>query len=161
MKKLFFIAITLCIVVTIQAQDVETYAEAPLKRNSLYFELGGNSLLYSLNFDHLIPFSNSLKLAVGGGFEYVTDIKINDVSYGASTCLTPSANLLLGRTSHHFETGVSCFVPLSAGIALPAVRLGYRYQPRNGGFLFRIGATPFITPGGILPWGGLSFGFSL
>lgn len=37
---------------------------------------------------------------------------------------------------------------------------GYRYQPRDGGFVFRIGLTPFFSGNGAEVSGGLSLGFS-
>lgn len=160
MRKLFIIALFVCLSTANYAQIGYEYAEQPIKSNSLYLELGGNSLLYSINYDHTLRLSEKLKLAVGGGFEYLTDVSINETSYGSSICLTPSANLLVGRKSHLFETGLGLFYPMSAGTILPTFRLGYRYQPLQGGFLFRVGLTPFITPGGILPWAGFSFGYT-
>ena len=38
--------------------------------------------------------------------------------------------------------------------------IGYRYQPSNGGFLFRIGFTPFFAEDGFAASGGISLGFS-
>jgi hypothetical protein len=38
---------------------------------------------------------------------------------------------------------------------------GYRHQPSDGGFVFRVGASPVATfgkYGGVLPWGYLSLG---
>ena len=161
MKKFIFASVLLiCFSAVNFAQSHDVYEEAPMKRNSVYLELGGNSMLYSINYDHTMQLSQKVKLAVGGGLEYLTDISVNNTSYGTSFCLTPSANFLFGRSSHHFETGLGLFYPLSAGIILPSARLGYRYQPRHSGFLFRAGFTPFITSGGILPWAGLSFGYT-
>jgi hypothetical protein len=39
-----------------------------------------------------------------------------------------------------------------------AAAIGYRYQPTNGGFLFRIGLTPWFHSGGAKISGGLSLG---
>lgn len=39
--------------------------------------------------------------------------------------------------------------------------VGYRYQPIENGFLFRIGFTPFVGSNGrFLPSGGISFGYA-
>ena len=35
---------------------------------------------------------------------------------------------------------------------------GYRYQPVNGGYIYRIGLTPFFIDGEFQLWGGISFG---
>ena len=37
---------------------------------------------------------------------------------------------------------------------------GYRYQPKDGGLVFRIGFTPFFGSGKFFPSGGISFGAS-
>lgn len=161
MKKLIFTAtLLLCFSISNFAKSYENSDETPFKHHSVYVELGGNSFIYSINYDYMFQLSDLTKLAIGAGFEYIDEIEINKTSYGDSFCITPAANLLIGRSSHHFETGVAAFYPLSASIIIPTVRLGYRYQPKNGGFLFRIGATPLIVPGAILPWAGLSVGYT-
>lgn len=161
MKKFIFAAVLLlCFSFSNLAQDAESIKEPQLKHHSVYLELGGNSFIYSINYDYTLQLSDLTKLAIGTGFEYVDEIKINEVSYGSSFCITPAANFLFGRSSHHFETGIAAYYPLSAGTIIPTIRLGYRYQPRNGGFLFRIGATPIVVPGVILPWAGLSVGYT-
>jgi hypothetical protein len=46
-------------------------------------------------------------------------------------------------------------------VAIPTFSLGYRYKHQPQGFLFRIGATGFVTPHGVLPiipWPYLSLG---
>ncbi|MCS7211722.1 MAG: hypothetical protein RMI34_01110 [Chloroherpetonaceae bacterium] len=46
------------------------------------------------------------------------------------------------------------------------LHLGYRFQQPDGGFLLRLGFTPLIATNrstgelGVLPWGGLSLGWS-
>ncbi len=74
-------------------------------------------------------------------------------------------NISVSGTSGGFVGSASGFVPVGTLIA------GYRYQPRDGGFNFRIGASPLIGKGlglnannpsaiGVLPWGYLSFGWT-
>lgn len=40
-----------------------------------------------------------------------------------------------------------------------AATIGYRFQPESRGVLFRAGFTPLFSNKGILPWGGLTFGY--
>jgi hypothetical protein len=52
---------------------------------------------------------------------------------------------------------------VSAGASVTTVSLtgiaGYRHQPADGGFVFRIGLSPMLVFGGnFLPWGYMSFG---
>ena len=74
-------------------------------------------------------------------------------------------NISVTGTSGGFVGSASGFVPVGTLIA------GYRYQPRDGGFNFRVGASPLIGKGlglnsnnpsaiGALPWGYLSFGWT-
>jgi len=71
----------------------------------------------------------------------------------------------LAGTSGGFVGSATGFIPVGTLIA------GYRYQPRDGGFNFRVGASPLIGKGlglnsnnpsaiGVLPWGYLSFGWT-
>lgn len=153
-----------------------------IKRNSVYIELLGNSLIYSLNYDYLFDLSTNAKLAVGVGTSYLYlkgengghilnpngEIVGGVTSYinNHNLLLTPEVNFLIGNSSnHYFETGISICnhilitTDLEYNIA-PALRIGYRYQPLKGGFLFRIGFTPVYSNNKIYPFGGLSFGYS-
>lgn len=38
--------------------------------------------------------------------------------------------------------------------------VGYRFQPQDGGFRFSIGVTPVFGRFGVLPWAGLSLGYT-
>lgn len=77
-----------------------------------------------------------------------------------------------GEGSSRFEAGIGLAL-MAGGIdnvegfedegfsgATGTAALGYRYQRPGGGFVFRVGLTPLFGPGGILPWGGLSLGYS-
>ena len=46
----------------------------------------------------------------------------------------------------------------SGSIVVGNFNIGYRYQPVDGGFFFRIGFTPQFTFEGIQAWGGLGIG---
>jgi hypothetical protein len=83
-------------------------------------------------------------------------------------------NYLAGRHNHYFEIGAGVFVlnmhadgreiffgteiNAQKTMALGAAVIGYRYQPANGGFLFRIGLTPLFHSGESIIMGGLSLG---
>jgi len=158
MKKALILLLLTCISLSGFTQTNDLISLKPQKTNSIYLELGGNSFLYSLNYDKLFRTSDATKIALGAGLEYLTYMNADGNDYGASLCLTPAVNLLFGKASHNLETGVSLF--LISGTVLPAARIGYRYQPVNGGFLFRIGFTPIITTSIFIPWGGISLGYT-
>lgn len=138
--------------------DTVPNINANIKHNSIYLELGGNSGFYSINYDYTFSLSESTKLAAGAGLGYY---KTHSYAEGPVPTIknlffiTPEANFMFGKKSHHFETGVSLLL-----FQIPTLRVGYRYQPAKGGFLFRAGFTPFITGLDFTPWGGLSFGYT-
>jgi hypothetical protein len=75
-------------------------------------------------------------------------------------------NLLTGEETSHFELGIGV-VPgtfsldfLEGSGVLGTATIGYRAQPRDGGFVFRIGLTPLFTLKGSQITGGLSLGFA-
>jgi hypothetical protein len=142
-------------------------AEAPRAPNSIYVELLGNAVLYSLNFDH--KFTDNVSLRVG--FAYSTFNLPSTSNIESKTIAVPiMVNYLVGRGSHRLETGAG-FLPLlnQYDDSADSVRLGltgtvgYRYQRPAGGFVFRIGFTPLLasdSDGGYFfaPWLGMSFG---
>jgi hypothetical protein len=126
-------------------------------RNTLYLELFGPGLLYSLNYEREIVDDVNLRIGFGGaawqGAGYFT------VPLGA----TYSG---IGNELHHFEVGATgtlifaddSFSTASSFAFQPI--LGYRRQAEEGGFNFRAGLSPWITSSGILPWGYVSVGIS-
>jgi hypothetical protein len=156
---------------TIAAQNPE-----PSARNAAYFELGGNALLYSVNYDR--RFTNTW--TGRAGFMVVsaegTDPDTGDRVEASLAIVPVMMNALLGRGTHRLELG---FGPLfamgggeiedaevgdvdefsAAGLAGVTSTFGYRRQPLNGGFVFRAALTPFYS-GGPQIWAGLSAGWS-
>jgi hypothetical protein len=139
--------------------------------NSLYLELLGNGALYSLNYDRML--SNSVSGRIGlmsvPVDEATSGLNEDDVKVSLTT-VPIMINYLKGG-NHKLEIGggvVLIFVSadikevgtiVASGVAGTAT-LGYRYQPRAGGFNFRLGFTPIFGQGGFSPWGGLSLGYS-
>ena len=148
------------------AQDALSRQPSDFARNSIFIELLGNGLFYSLNYDH--KFFNHFSARLGGMYAPWSD---RDSDQSASLLLVPlMANYLVGNGSSRLEIGAGLtFGRASAnlddleefdegGIASFTSTIGYRLQPTNGGFLFRIGFTPIFTSDGVLPWVGLSLG---
>ena len=150
-------------------------------KNAIYLDLAGPGLFYSINYDReIIP-----DLAVRIGLSYLSvgasaSSGADTVSAKFSYLAIPitASYLGIGSKSNMLELGGgpvimnlsgSGFVEsddadVAAGgsyttLALTALA-GYRHQPEDGGFVFRIGASPekiFGAPG-ILPWGYMSLG---
>lgn len=135
-------------------------------RNAFYVELLGNGLIYSMNYDRL--FTDQLSGRVGLMFLGGTD----DEGGSAVVTATPlMVNYLFGRGNSHFEAGAGLLVISGAVDEIPGEEdqsfsgaigtgtLGYRYQRPAGGFVFRVGLTPFFSTQAFGPWFGMSFGY--
>lgn len=141
--------------------DDEDDGSPPLPApNAVYVELGGSALAYSVNYERRVDEHVALRVGVG--------------AWPSAAVVPFACYALLGGGAHHLELGLGLGVGAGGGAhagvqafaALPSV--GYRYQPREGGFVFRLtgevitfgGQGPFVSePGGaIFPWLGLSLG---
>ncbi|WP_373494282.1 hypothetical protein [Aquiflexum sp.] len=135
---------------------------------SVYMEVLGNGLSYSLNYD--TRFSKSLK-GLGGraGIGYV------GIDGYTLTSVPIVVNYLFGHNKHFFEVGAgatllaasapSSFGPIDSkekGSAfLGTMSFGYRLEPTNGGFLFRAGISPIFDRSSFFPfWPQVSFGYA-
>ncbi|MBI1929742.1 hypothetical protein HYR99_36520 [Candidatus Poribacteria bacterium] len=134
------------------AASVKGTSETVTKRtanNSFYLEGGGNAIIVSINYDRL--FGESFAGRVGlGGFEEAILVPIT-ISY------------LLGSGAHKLELGTGLLFGsegYESGVIWTGI-VGYRYQPKKRGSIFRVGFTPFFDPeelDELLPWIGISFG---
>lgn len=140
-------------------------------RNAIYLEVLGPGIVYSINYDYHISQHFGLRAGFSTwslpGHSRRQDTEIDLVSFPVT------ANYLSGDGSSQLELGAGV-VPInfSWGLfsevvkkttVLGTVTIGYRYQPADGGLVFRIGFTPlfnFDVPQPIQPWGGLSIGFA-
>ena len=140
----------------------ETKAQSVNAKNAIYVELGGNGLLYSVNYDHRFNTDWSAR----GGIMYAS---IDDFSL---TIVPLLANYLVGN-NHMLEIGAGVayiginvkvdgeeFFNVSGSDIAGTGNIGYRYQNVDGGFVFRIGFTPLFSQHGFTPWAGLSLGYA-
>jgi hypothetical protein len=148
--------------------------------NSIFLELLGNGLLYSINYERFFEDSG---FSVRGGFSYISlSASAGNAATGTSSAKATFmtfpllGNYYVGGRDHKLQLGLGVtfmYAAESAGgggvgvasvsgfVPAPTAVVGYRYIPHDGGFAFFIGLTPFIVPGGdksVLPWGGMSFG---
>jgi len=165
MRPLLFVLALLVAVTTVpESTKAQSYA-----RNSVYLELGGNGLLYSVNYDR--RFTKDITgrfgfMIFGGQSDQATDDQIGAAIFPVT------ANYLVGSGSHRLELGLGPVLMLvggdleeygtvsAGGVAGVTSTFGYRYQPVDGGFLFRVGLVPFYSDGRPQLWGGLSLGYA-
>jgi len=187
MKNKLFLLL-LCLPIVVQAQQVnideansagknailnsDTLPQVSnFKRHSIYAELGGNSFYYSVNYDYLFRiYKDIIKLATGTGTGYIALPEYYSGRYFGTIhflYFTPEVNFLFGKKSHYLETGTALWIVISDIDRFKhpdfrmSARVGYRYQPQKGGFLFRFAYTPFVSDEGITSylWFGISFGY--
>lgn len=152
---------------------VSSQVQAQSGSNTIFLELGGNGLLYSINYERVLPSDVSLR----AGFSYMSvsasgggaSANVNWVtipltfSYlgigGGSAKLELGGGAAFTRISGASSTGfgdeieAGVFVPLASFIA------GLRIAPPGGGFNFKLAFTPFWHPDtDFFPWAGLAFG---
>jgi hypothetical protein len=152
-------------------------AETPADRgrNLIFVELGGNGILYTVNYDRGLTEDFSVRVGIGHLEEGANPISTGpaEIASQAATTIPAMVSYTHGRNSHRLELGAGVTVIRTAGAppmgrqpAVPAdlsvmgtAVIGYRYVPREGGFTYRAGLTPMFSRGGVLPWAGLSFGY--
>ncbi len=142
-------------------------------RNGVAFELGGAGGLYSFSYERFVGDDLSLRVGLGA-----LSLDSHDFWYVA---VPVSASYLLSLGNHALELGGGFTVIRVYGdidlfsddetdgpersetnVVLGALA-GYRYAPRDGGFTFRLAATPFVrfdfpfVESGI--WFGALFGY--
>jgi hypothetical protein len=153
--------------------------------NNFFIEGGGPGLLYSLNYERIVEQDFGLRL----GFSYQAfSASASGGSASASFFTIPVIASYLGVSSgnHVLELGAggtaiyvsgsatsgNAFAAGSGMTALGTALIGYRRQPVDGGFQFRVGIEALVGKGlsfsnpdptkfGVLPWMYLSLGFSL
>lgn len=131
--------------------------------NSLFLEVGGPGIVYSVNYDRML--SEMFSLRVGATYFQFHELHDDHAGYFFAPMV---ANLLLGSAQHKFEAGLG-IVPGwafsfragdSSGFQFNEVALaGYRYAPTAGGLHFRANVEMIHLKSGFLPWGGVSVGY--
>lgn len=129
-----------------QSPDFNKY----YSRNAFLLEGLGRTATFSLNYERRRVLTQKLKLGTQIG-----------VAPGLKRVRVPLyINLHYGRRVHHAEAGAGIVFQFSSEVTqnhliynrwqilrdqtYQVLHLGYRYQPLEGGFFFRIGYTPLI-----------------
>lgn len=169
MKKasLFFVIIAGLSLVSLSARAQDQTSEGTERSvgitapNAIYLEALGSGLIYSLNYDRMLTDYVGARVGIGylphGSLSLTTvPITASVFPFGAS-----SSKLELGAGIVYASLGNTKVGSATGGTYLGYVGiLQYRFEPLNGGFLFRIGFAPFILNGHFQPYGGLSLGYT-
>lgn len=164
MKTLSIITLLFLSVISFGQNEKKDF-DSKIRKNAVYFELGGNGGLYSINYDRIVISGKRTHLSLRGGlsiahFSYFVPLEIN---------------FLFGKRHNFFELGFGETLDVNnkragGGIGfnhyLPFMRIGYRLQKKTNenGLLFRAGLTPtFIVDEGEgypIPFAGVSIGYA-
>jgi hypothetical protein len=145
-----------------------------LRRNSVYVEAFGQGMLYSINYDYRIRPEISLR---AGFTNWTVPLFLLLINGQAQVTAFPlMLNYLTGGGSSHLEVGAGIMptaisiqgseiflgseIQGSTTVVVGTATLGYRLQPPEGGFVFRVGLTPLFTTKGSIMSGGLSLGYA-
>jgi hypothetical protein len=148
MKRRFILIIILLALVT------TSFAQT-IKNNSVYVELLGNGIVYSVNYDRIIQISNHFKLAPRVGITYWPQ---SESSRYSSFIIPFEVNALWAKraeSKNFAEGGLGLnliglkdyygYDPAKGNLwknkfaRVTTVRLGYRHQKPTGGFMYRAG----------------------
>jgi hypothetical protein len=137
-----------------------------MARNSVFFELFGNGGLYSLNYERAM--ASSLYTRIGFATWNIESLERIETKMTTVPLLITH---ITGKKNSHLEFGGGFLFGSQNknNMTNPVFDLtgflGYRYQRAGKGFIFRTGATPFISlssadyPDRLMLSLGLSFGY--
>ncbi len=140
-----------------------------VKGRGVYAELFGNGILYSFNYDQRFEQRlDGLGFRVGASYVAVDGDGVATFPVGL--------NYLLGKNGKYFELGVGGTYGIGFDSSntfasgddrttddefIGTMTIGYRREPTDGGFLFRVALTPFFGNGVFWPFfAGVSFGYA-
>jgi hypothetical protein len=138
-------------------RESELVQHAEPAQQALFGELGGPGLLYSLNYEfRFIP-----ELGARIGLTVLPPCMFRCQVYAGGP-FTMSA--FINGERHHMEVGAGFTGFLvNDDVQFVEGHIGYRYEPVDGGFVFRAMITPMVRLNRrheVIPWGGLSAGYS-
>ena len=126
------------------------YNTKPAK-NAGFIELGGNAGLYSINFDRIYVYKESVKLSARAGFAPHMN------GYYLEQRYVIENNFILLPNPHHLEFGIGStmhrnYNPTQGdtsnykweNIFFGTMRCGYRYQKQDDGLFIRAALTPIL-----------------
>ena len=159
--------IRISIILSLLVIVLSSTAFSQSKPNSFYLELIGSGGLYSVNYDRLFTENFGVRI----GFMYFEADWLIFLSDVEMLLIPATLNFLVGTGKHKLELGAGpVFISVGMGFfgSDPVSgsgfgwtgTIGYRYQKNEGGFMWRIGFTPFLAGGEFFPSGGISLGFS-
>ena len=164
MKYLAIVLFLFCIGIKQANAQEENYHE-PGGNSNWYVELGGNALLYSINYEKHLKRSNDYRYTltgrVGASFNPLDYRFLNKVDLIPNSFIFPfSSTVFMGGGKEKIEAGAG-FTLLTKNFSdkeiLVTFTAGFRVIEMNK-VCFRVAYTPFIREGEFVSWFGVSLG---
>lgn len=110
-----------------------------LKKNAIYFEFAGNGLIFSVNYERLLFQKRLMHLRARVGAGRFPGSHRGYLEWDGFFTLPVEINALIGKRNNFFEAGIgNTFSSSKDGIEFSSLRLGYRFEQEDGGFLVRL-----------------------
>lgn len=132
------------------------------KRKSFFLEIAGSGGVGSINYERQFHQNGKTEFTWRLGLSVAPIDKNN----GTAIVFPVMINSLVGNNSHKLELGLGQGVTITTKgslFALTIASLGYRYQPENKNWFYRITYTPLISylvDFQVQQWGGVSIGYT-
>jgi len=134
--------------------DADT-CETSIRKNSIYFEVLGNGLLWSINYDRIIPLKKQFALFVRTGANSIGS-QTEEKKYLNFLC---ESGILLGGPRFYFDPGVGYTWFPSEQFNMFVIRASTRFQGKNG-LMMRVGLLGEVSDSFSTISGGFAFGYS-
>lgn len=127
------------------------------KSNTVYLEIGGNNVFYSINYEKELL--SNLSPRIGISIMPISEYSNAGKQSNSKLFISLMANYFIDlNTNNKIEIGVGASYGLET--FFPAISFGYRYSPNNGGFVFKLAFTPLLNREifDVFPWFGIGLG---
>ena len=159
-----------------------------IKRHTIFLEIGGSALFYSINYDLILKQWKSFSINSGIGFGIIPAIiKVNDKQYSYIDLWLPiHLSVIYGKRNNKIELGLFALssaeeIPVKKvppgvfpftgdpGYSIPyyiGVDVGFRYQKKGGGLFLKSSFNVFfsrriwLSRHNFFPWIGLGLGYT-
>jgi hypothetical protein len=160
-KSLLLVLLYLTFDMNMLCDEIMSSDSSIVKKNAVYFELGGNSIAYSVNYEKILYISESFKYTVGTGLSLIPGESGPPIHWNSDIIVSPQTHFLFGNTKY-FDLGVGVtLLPFNHWGFIP-IFLGYRYQNDSKRKFFRMGMVIYkaIDPSNprTIIGAGISFG---
>lgn len=134
-----------------------------IAKTTLYIELLGIGVYYSINVDKILVITKNQKLHGRIGFSYIGDRYLlplsytfnfgkNNAHFEIGSGITPGL-IDINEDGHYYRGPVIYIIPLI---------IGYRHQKPKGGFMFNVGLIPLVVSKEYIgPYLGLGIGYTI